>query len=122
MLRRYRETFYRESLILHPSAFEPSSTSDSWLDAQSCVWRGPDNLLDKIPLAPVTSYRNNRKVEQLFREILGIKNANWCDYRDMLLQFRRRQTSPPDLWNKIVRLYELLRDSRISDEDWASLV
>lgn len=122
MLSNDRETFHRDSLILHPSAFRPSSTSASWLDAQSCVWRGPENVLDKIPLALVASYRNNRKVEQLFREVLGIQNANWGDYRDMLLKFRVGQTSPPDLWDKILQLYKLLRDCRISDENWVSLL
>ncbi|CZR67410.1 uncharacterized protein PAC_17309 [Phialocephala subalpina] len=116
------ETFHRDSLILHPRAFQSGSTTASWLDAQSCVWRGPENLLDKTSLATVALYRSNRKVERLFREILGIKNANWCDYRDMLLQFRRSQTTPPDLWDKILRLYKLLSESRISDEDWGSLL
>lgn len=70
----------------------------------------------------VASYRNNRKVSRLFREILGIENANWGDYRDMLLQFRKSQTPPPDLWDKILRLYKLLSESTMSDADWESLL
>jgi len=82
---------------------------------------GPENLLDKIPLGNVALYRNNAKIRTLFMDILGIRNANWTDYQDALLQLKRRQTFPPDLERKVVELYELLNSSRISGEDWLDI-
>jgi hypothetical protein len=123
MLTNDRETFHRDSLILHPRAFRSTSTTASWLDTQSCVWHGPENLLDQTPLATVALYRNNRKVRRLFCDILGIKNAGWQDYRDMLIKFRRSQTPPADMQDKILGLYGLLhRDREMSDEDWGTLL
>jgi hypothetical protein len=58
----------------------------------------------------------------LFTNILGIGNANWTDYRDTLLQFKRRQTSPPDIESKVIRIYLLIAPIRLSDEDWISLL
>jgi hypothetical protein len=87
-----------------------------------CLWRGPENLLDKIPLATVASYRNSTKIRMLFNDILGIRNANWTDYLDKLLQFRRRETFPPEMERKVLELYELLRSSRMSEEDLLSLL
>jgi hypothetical protein len=42
----------------------------------------------------------------------------------MLLKFRRSQTAPPDMWEKIKRLYKLIWESksRINDEDWGTLL
>lgn len=87
-----------------------------------CLWRGPENLLDKIPLTNAASYRNNIKMRKLFNDILGIRNANWTDYKDTLLQFKTRETVPPDTERKIFKLYELLLSSRMSDEDLLSLL
>ncbi|KAF8859481.1 hypothetical protein BDZ45DRAFT_673240 [Acephala macrosclerotiorum] len=111
------QTFDQNSLILHPRSFLPNSTSAIWLEPQACLWRGPEDLLDKIPLATVASYRNSTKMRMLFNDILGIRNANWTDYQDTLRQFKRRGTFPPDLERKVLELYELLRASRMSDED-----
>jgi hypothetical protein len=61
-------------------------------------------------------------MRMLFTDILSIRNANWTDYRDTLLQFKRRQSFPPDLETKVLQLYQLLiGPSRMSDEDWLSL-
>jgi hypothetical protein len=106
---------------LHPTAFQSSSTAATWLNAQSCVWRGPENVLDKTPLAAVLLYRNNKKLTAFF-EILGISNANWHDYMDMLLKFRKMQRPPPDLFDKLQQLYELLSKSRLSGEEWESVM
>lgn len=116
-LIRDRETFGRIGLILHPKSFLSSSTSASWLKPNECLWRGPENLVEKIPLATIASYRNNAKLRKLFNDILDIRNANWTDYRDALQQLKGRETFPPDVQKKIVELYELLRSCKMSDED-----
>jgi hypothetical protein len=61
-------------------------------------------------------------MRMLFNDILGIRNANWTDYQATLLQFKRRETFPPDLERKVLELYELLRSSRMSNEDLLSLL
>ncbi|KAE8447535.1 hypothetical protein EG329_010665 [Mollisiaceae sp. DMI_Dod_QoI] len=117
------EMFHLKNLILHPSAFQSNSTIASWLSAEDCFWRGPENLLDKTPLASVISYRNNRKLVRFFTEVLGIRNTNWHDYIHAILAFRRSQISLPDLSHKILQLYQLisLSESRMSEEDWESI-
>ena len=56
----------------------------------------------------------------LFNEKLGIRNANWTDYLDALLQFKISE--PPDLQGKVLQVYEFLRSSRLSEEDLLSLL
>jgi hypothetical protein len=58
----------------------------------------------------------------LFNEKLSIRNANWTDYLDTLLQFKISQNFPPDLQGKVLPLYELLRSCRLSEEDLLSLL
>jgi hypothetical protein len=58
----------------------------------------------------------------LFNEKLGIRSANWTDYLDALLKFKMSQNSPPDFQGKVLQLYELLRSSRLSEEDLLSLL
>jgi hypothetical protein len=58
----------------------------------------------------------------LFNEKLGIRNANWTDYLDALLQFKISEISPPDLQGKVLQVYEFLRSSRLSEEDLLSLL
>ena len=107
---------------MHPRTFRRSETAASWLDLQDAVWRGPENLIDKTPLASVAAYRNNEGLERLFCVILGIRNANWNDYMDMILKLRRDQLPPPDLARKIEELYQLLSQARLADEDWESIL
>jgi hypothetical protein len=116
-----RDAFSLDNLILHPRSFQPSSTALTWLNAESCVWRGPEGLLDKTPLASALAYRNNEKLKLLFCGVLGIKNANWHDYMEALLRFRNIQNSPHDLGNKLQELYDLLSKCRLSEEEWRSI-
>jgi hypothetical protein len=58
----------------------------------------------------------------LFTEKLGIRNASWMDFLDALLQFKMSQSFPPDLQGKVIKLYELLRSCRLSEEDLLSLL
>ncbi|RFU34079.1 hypothetical protein B7463_g2224, partial [Scytalidium lignicola] len=75
------EAFHRENLILDPSCFQPNSTGPRWIDIDSCVWKGPQDILDKTPLYSVSEYRTNRRIARLFHEeILEIQNADWNDY------------------------------------------
>jgi len=120
-LTNHRDKFYLDNLILHPRAFHSTSTEATWLDAQDCLWRGPENLLDQTPLASVASYRNNRKLKNFFCEILDIRNANWHDYVDMLLKFKRSETFVPEMQQKVLELYKLLFVGTIRDEDWSSI-
>jgi hypothetical protein len=83
------------------------------------VWMGPENLIEKIPLASVRSYRNNPKLAYLFQDILNIKNSNWNDYIGALLQLKRTQNPPADnLHHKVKELYMLLKNCRLTDEEW----
>jgi hypothetical protein len=121
ILTKYSETFQRDGLILHPSVFRSESTRPQWVDVQSCLWRGPANLLEKTPLAAVTLYQNDTKIRRLFCEILSIKNAAWHDYLEMLVKLRRRQLIPLNLPDKVLQLYNLISQSNLSDEEWGSL-
>lgn len=118
----YREAFHREDLILDPSCFQPSSSGPRWIDIDSCVWKGPQDVLDKTPLYSLSEYRTNRKIARLFHgEILEIQNADWNDYKRTLSKLR---TDPNPLWDvadRAQRLYRLFSESRISDGDWDSI-
>lgn len=122
ILNNHRKSFQQNQLILHPKAFKDNAVTASWLDTQGCVWSGPKSVLDKIPLAHVGSYRKRKKVLRLFCDILGIKDADWHDYLDMLLKFRRSQNTSDDIVKKVQQLYELLSEQNISDEDWSQLL
>jgi hypothetical protein len=71
-------------LILDPCSFQENASGPTWIDIQSCAWRGPVDLLAKKPLAEVPEYRNNRKLSKFFREILDIEDTTWRDYLDKM--------------------------------------
>ncbi|KAH8808653.1 hypothetical protein F5884DRAFT_900865 [Xylogone sp. PMI_703] len=116
------EVFHQYDLILHPNAFQQTSTAATWLNSQCCVWRGPTNLISKTPLTTVHSYRNNPNLTDFFCRVLGIQNANWRDYIDMLQKFRSNQVSPPDIFDKIKELYTLLSSSRLTTNEWETII
>ncbi|KFZ02938.1 hypothetical protein V502_11372 [Pseudogymnoascus sp. VKM F-4520 (FW-2644)] len=113
------EAFELENLILDPSCFQQSSTGPIWIDTESCVWEGPQDLLDKTPLYPLREYQNNPKIARLFHEeILKIQNADWTDYKRALSKLK---VDPNPLWDVAGRaqsLYRLFSESRIIDTDW----
>lgn len=59
----------------------------------------------------------------LFNNFLGIRNANWIDYQEAIVQLKRHGTFPPDLERRVRELYELLgpNRSRLTEEDLGSL-
>lgn len=118
----HREAFHQQNLILDPSCFDPSSTGPRWIDIDSCVWEGPQDILDKTPLHSLSEYRTNQKIVRLFhKEILEIQNADWNDYKRTLSKLR---ADPSPLWNVADRaqsLYRLFSESQIIDRDWDSI-
>ncbi|OBT74408.1 hypothetical protein VF21_06830 [Pseudogymnoascus sp. 05NY08] len=111
-------TFDIEYLILDPSCFQPSSTGLRWIDTQSCVWEGPQDLLDKAPLFPLREYQSNPKIVRLFHQILEIQNADWTDY---LRALSKLKINPNPLWDVASRsqsLYRLFSESPKIDTDW----
>lgn len=116
-----REQLDTKYLILDPWAFQPSASSPRWTDIESCVWHGPVNLLNKKPLASVPQYRGNKTLNRFFRHILGIEDANWNDYHQMLLKLRHASGSSEDISDKVLRLYHLFSEDAISNEDWAEI-
>ncbi|CAG8949950.1 hypothetical protein HYFRA_00004281 [Hymenoscyphus fraxineus] len=87
-----------------------------------CLWRGPENLLEKITLATASAYRNSEKIRMLFTNILSIRNANWTDYHATLLELKRSNIISPNVERKVLDLYKLLSLSILSDEDSALLL
>jgi len=117
----YSEELDEDYLILDPRAFEASATSPKWIDIEGCVWRGPVNLLHKMPLASVSQYRDNKTLVRFFRQILGVEDANWSDYRDMLWELKKNSNLFHDIDNKVLRLYQLFSKIRLSNNDWAEI-
>jgi hypothetical protein len=88
-----------------------------------CVWKGPQDILDKIPLHSAPEYRDNRKIARLFHtRILEIVNADWTDYQRTLIKLKQ---NPDPTWNnthdRAQKLYTLLFNSRLSDGNWSSI-
>ena len=108
-------------LILDPCSFQETASGPTWIDIQSCAWRGPIDLLAKRPLAEVPEYRNNRKLSKFFRKILDIKDTTWRDYLEMVSNLRKLTRSPPDLSQKAFRLYHLLLSDGRSTPDWTQV-
>ncbi|KAL5327036.1 hypothetical protein ACEPPN_004726 [Leptodophora sp. 'Broadleaf-Isolate-01'] len=99
------------SLILHPKAFSPNSNNPSWTDIRSCVWQGPEDILDREPLALVPQYKNNENISHFFTQVLGIKDANWEDYIRVLSTLKgdsENSTTAQGITEKVLRLYYLL--------------
>lgn len=109
-------------LILDPCSFQENASGPTWIDIQSCAWRGPVDLLVKKPLAEVPEYRNNRKLAKFFREILDIEDTTWIDYLEMVSNLRRlTRRSSPNLSEKVLRLYHLLLDDGRSTPNWTHI-
>jgi hypothetical protein len=121
LLTRYSEQLDTLELILDPCSFQENASGPTWIDIQSCAWRGPVDLLAKKPLAEVLEYRNNRKLSRFFREILDIQDVTWRDYLEMLSKLRRLTRSSPNLSEKVLRLYQLLLSDGSSTLDWPQL-
>jgi hypothetical protein len=88
-----------------------------------CVWKGPQNILDKIPLYPLPEYQDNQKIARLFsKRILKIANADWTDYQRTLIKLKQ---SPDPSWNntydRAAQLYTLLSSSRLNDGNWTNI-
>jgi hypothetical protein len=108
-------------LILDPCSFQENASGPTWIDIQSCAWRGPVDLLAKKPLAEVPEYRNNRKLSKFFREILDIEDTTWRDYLEMVSNLRRLTRWPPNLSEKALRLYQLLLSDGRSTPNWTQI-
>lgn len=108
-------------LILDPCSFQENASGPTWIDIQSCAWRGPVDLLAKKPLAEVPEYRNNRKLSKFFREILDIEDTTWRDYLEMVSNLRRLTRWPPNLSEKALRLYHLLLSDGRSTPNWTQI-
>ena len=108
-------------LILDPCSFQDNASGPTWIDIQSCAWRGPVDLLAKKPLAEVPEYRNNPKLSKFFREILDIEDTTWIDYLEMVSNLRRLTRSSPNLPEKVLRLYHLLLSDGRSTPNWMQI-
>jgi hypothetical protein len=108
-------------LILDPCSFQENASGPTWIDIQSCAWRGPIDLLAKKPLAEVPEYRNNRKLSRFFCEILDIEDTTWRDYLEMVSNLRGPAGSSPNLSEKVLRLYRLLLSDGRSTPNWTQI-
>ncbi|KAK0103681.1 hypothetical protein ONS95_005691 [Cadophora gregata] len=101
------------SLILRPRALCPNSNNPSWTDTRSCVWEGPEDILDREVLALVPQYRDNEKLCHFFTQVLGIKDADWEDYIRVLSTLKGESGNSSTAQGnseKVLRLYKLLSD------------
>jgi hypothetical protein len=88
----------------------PNASTPIWLEIDRCVWQGPEDLLDKQPLAAVPQYRDNLKLARFFHHTLDIRNANWEDYLTALTDLRDGSNPTQDIHEKVSRLYALLSE------------
>lgn len=74
-----------------------------------------------MPLASVSQYRDNETLVRFFRQILGVEDANWSDYLDMLRELRENSNLFHEIHDKVLRLYQLFSTSILSSNDWAEI-
>jgi hypothetical protein len=107
-------------MVLDPACLQPGSLGPIWIDIDDCVWKGPEDLLDKIPLHSAPEYRNSPHIKRLFHQrILKIKDADWKDYGRTLIK-----KDPEPSWNatdRAQRLYLLFAETRLSDENCTAI-
>ncbi|EPE32824.1 ATPase of HSP90 chaperone/DNA topoisomerase II/histidine kinase [Glarea lozoyensis ATCC 20868] len=116
------EAFYRENLILDPACLQPDSNAPRWIDIDDCVWKGPEDLLDKTPLYSASEYRNSPQINRLFHQrILKIKDADWKDYQRTLIKIKTNPEPSWDATDRAQRLYTLLAETRLNDETWSAI-
>ena len=105
------------NLILHSQVFNdglriytPSETPEEalWVASQDCLWHAPDFIDMWYPLATSTLYSRDKRLERLFRTILGVKDATWSHCVDQLREKRRRVGHHTDvshiyryIWNEV---------------------
>jgi hypothetical protein len=116
-----RDEFFEQNLILHPSSFSRSASGPTWIDIESCFWAGRADLLDKTPLASVPQYKNNEVLERFFCRFLGVEDANWKDYLDLLVKFRGVSTPQEGLFGKVLGLYQHISRVSIAREAWTQI-
>jgi hypothetical protein len=116
-----RDEFFEQNLILHPSSFSRSASGPTWIDIESCFWAGRADLLDKAPLASVPQYKNNEVLERFFCRFLGVEDANWKDYLNMLVKFRGVSTPQEGLFDKVLGLYQYISRVSIAREAWTQI-
>ena len=121
LLTTCSEMIDTRELILDPCSFQDNASGPTWIDIQSCAWRGPVDLLAKKPLAEVPEYRNNPKLSKFFREILDIEDTTWIDYLEMVSNLRRLTRSSPNLPEQALRLYRLLLSDGRSTPNWTQI-
>ena len=80
------------------------------------------DLLDYRPLASVPEYRDNRKLARFFCETLGVRDANWEDYLEMLVKTKSRAYFSENVFSSVLRLYQSLStEMATSKEDWLEI-
>ena len=99
--------------------YTPSQTSKeaAWGSSQDCLWHAPDFIDLWYPLATSTLYSGNKRLERLFRNILGVEDATWSHCVDQLREEKRRAVPHTDvskiyryIWNKISQCKSKLPD------------
>jgi hypothetical protein len=110
-------------VILSPRNFELGTDTPKWIYVSDCVWEGPTNLLTKEPLASISVYRDNSKLQTFFCQNLGIVDATWKDYLEALKFIQEGNSHEPneDVSEKVLRLYGLFSRCIISNEDWNTI-
>jgi hypothetical protein len=74
-----------------------------------------------MPLESVSQYRDNETLVRFFRQILGVEDANWSDYLDMLRELKENSNLFHDIDDRVLRLYQLFSRIRLSNNDWAEI-
>lgn len=84
---------------------------------RSCIWNGLPFLRIKDPLVSYPEYRENARVKYLFRDILGLEDANHMTYVEELKSLRRRTTSIQPTFDEICEIYAEIANIANTDED-----
>ncbi len=81
-----------------------AQTRPEWKRLDHCVWDGPDWLEVKPSLKIHSRYR---EVRQLFKDVLGLRNADWIDFVGELSRMREREVNDAEKTTMIYRqLYQ----------------
>jgi hypothetical protein len=83
----------------------------------TCIWNGLPFLRVKDPLVSYPEYRENARVKYLFKDILGLEDANCTTYVTELKSLRRRTTSIQLPFDEICEIYAEIASIANTDED-----
>ena len=109
-----RKLFQDEFAIYVPAdGLDPKK----WTCPSQCVWKAPGFLNVHCPLAGLEIYCANKKIKNLFHEVLGVEDACWSHYITQL----EAESERNDHLGDMAEIYRHIYQDDSPDKDWGSV-